>query len=179
MTNSEKELWFAQISEQQNYQIEIVPLVNRVGTQSIQMRLPCGCVEVDQYVSPTSTETNTSLSNILMGDNREQYFQFCHYHTIHSPSKQTNAKIQLAKMIEYSYELKVPKNRVAVIIGREGSVKKEIEEELKEFGEKQQRIFIFTETADTPMASHLNTVMARFVEVARINILKIFSDTHL
>ena len=31
-------------------------------------------------------------------------------------------------MVEYSYELKVPKNRVAVIIGREGSVKKDIEE---------------------------------------------------
>lgn len=30
--------------------------------------------------------------------------------------------------MEYSYELKVPKNRVAVIIGKEGSVKKEIEE---------------------------------------------------
>jgi ribosomal RNA assembly protein len=34
-------------------------------------------------------------------------------------------------MIEYSYELKVPKNRVAVIIGKEGSVKKEIEESTK------------------------------------------------
>ena len=31
-------------------------------------------------------------------------------------------------MTEYSYELKVPKNRVAVIIGKEGIVKKEIEE---------------------------------------------------
>jgi len=31
-------------------------------------------------------------------------------------------------MTEYSYELKVPKNRVAVIIGKEGSVKKDIEE---------------------------------------------------
>lgn len=31
-------------------------------------------------------------------------------------------------MVEYSYELKVPKNRVAVVIGREGSVKKDIEE---------------------------------------------------
>src|SRR3989338_5335704 len=31
-------------------------------------------------------------------------------------------------MVEYSYELKVPKNRVAVIIGKEGNVKKEIEE---------------------------------------------------
>ena len=30
--------------------------------------------------------------------------------------------------MEYSYELKVPKNRVAVIIGKEGSIKKEIEE---------------------------------------------------
>ena len=33
--------------------------------------------------------------------------------------------------MEYSYELKVPKNRVAVIIGKEGSVKKEIEESTK------------------------------------------------
>jgi ribosomal RNA assembly protein len=31
-------------------------------------------------------------------------------------------------MTEYSYELKVPKNRVAVIIGKDGSVKKELEE---------------------------------------------------
>ena len=31
-------------------------------------------------------------------------------------------------MVEYSYELKVPKNRVAVIIGKEGAVKKDIEE---------------------------------------------------
>lgn len=31
-------------------------------------------------------------------------------------------------MVEYSYELKVPKNRVAVVIGKEGAVKKEIEE---------------------------------------------------
>lgn len=31
-------------------------------------------------------------------------------------------------MVEYSYELRVPKNRVAVIIGKEGSVKKDIEE---------------------------------------------------
>ena len=30
-------------------------------------------------------------------------------------------------MVEYSYELRVPKNRVAVIIGKEGTVKKEIE----------------------------------------------------
>src|SRR3989344_5271290 len=32
------------------------------------------------------------------------------------------------EMVEYSYELKVPKNRVDVIIGKEGSIKKEIEE---------------------------------------------------
>ena len=31
-------------------------------------------------------------------------------------------------MAEYSYELKVPKNRVAVIIGKEGQTKKELEE---------------------------------------------------
>ena len=31
-------------------------------------------------------------------------------------------------MAEYAYELKVPKNRVAVIIGKEGAVKKELEE---------------------------------------------------
>src|SRR3989344_1933067 len=31
-------------------------------------------------------------------------------------------------MVEYSYELKVPKNRVAVIIGKEGSMKKDLEE---------------------------------------------------
>ena len=31
-------------------------------------------------------------------------------------------------MTEYSYELKVPKNRVAVIIGKDGTVKKDLEE---------------------------------------------------
>src|SRR3989338_11694645 len=31
-------------------------------------------------------------------------------------------------MEEFSYELKVPKNRVAVIIGKEGATKKEIED---------------------------------------------------
>ena len=31
-------------------------------------------------------------------------------------------------MVEYSYELKVPKSRVAVIIGKEGNVKKDIED---------------------------------------------------
>ena len=31
-------------------------------------------------------------------------------------------------MVEYSYELKVPKNRVAVVIGKEGSTKKDLEE---------------------------------------------------
>lgn len=31
-------------------------------------------------------------------------------------------------MVEYSYELKVPKSRVAVIIGKEGAVKKDLEE---------------------------------------------------
>ena len=33
--------------------------------------------------------------------------------------------------MEYSYELKVPKNRVAVVIGKEGIVKKDIEESTK------------------------------------------------
>ena len=31
-------------------------------------------------------------------------------------------------MVEYSYELKVPKSRVAVIIGKEGAVKKDLED---------------------------------------------------
>ena len=34
-------------------------------------------------------------------------------------------------MAEYSYELKVPKNRVAVIIGKEGTVKRDLEESTK------------------------------------------------
>lgn len=34
-------------------------------------------------------------------------------------------------MVEYSYELKVPKNRVAVIIGKEGTVKRDLEESTK------------------------------------------------
>ena len=53
-------------------------------------------------------------------------------------------------MIEYSYELKVPKNRVAVIIGREGSVKKEIEEATKtklSIDSKEGDIFVSGEDA--------------------------------
>ena len=34
-------------------------------------------------------------------------------------------------MVEYAYELKVPKNRVAVIIGKEGTVKRDLEESTK------------------------------------------------
>ncbi len=53
-------------------------------------------------------------------------------------------------MVEYSYELKVPRNRVAVIIGREGSVKKEIEESTKtklDIDSKEGDIFISGEDA--------------------------------
>ncbi len=53
-------------------------------------------------------------------------------------------------MVEYSYELKVPKNRVAVIIGKEGSVKKEIEEVTKtklHIDSKEGDIFVSGEDA--------------------------------
>ena len=53
-------------------------------------------------------------------------------------------------MVEYSYELKVPKNRVAVIIGREGSVKKDIEESTStklEIDSKEGDIFVSGEDA--------------------------------
>lgn len=53
-------------------------------------------------------------------------------------------------MVEYSYELKVPKNRVAVIIGKEGSVKKEIEEATKtklNIDSKEGDVFVSGEDA--------------------------------
>lgn len=53
-------------------------------------------------------------------------------------------------MVEYSYELKVPKNRVAVIIGKEGSVKKELEEATKtklSIDSKEGDIFVSGEDA--------------------------------
>lgn len=53
-------------------------------------------------------------------------------------------------MVEYSYELKVPKNRVAVIIGKDGSVKKEIEESTKtklNIDSKEGDIFVSGEDA--------------------------------
>ena len=53
-------------------------------------------------------------------------------------------------MVEYSYELKVPKNRVAVIIGKEGSVKKEIEEATKtklNIDSKEGDVFVTGEDA--------------------------------
>jgi len=52
--------------------------------------------------------------------------------------------------MEYSYELKVPKNRVAVIIGKEGSIKKDIEENTKtklEIDSKEGDIFVSGEDA--------------------------------
>ena len=53
-------------------------------------------------------------------------------------------------MVEYSYELKVPKNRVAVIIGKEGSVKKDIEEATKtkmDIDSKEGDVFVRGEDA--------------------------------
>ena len=53
-------------------------------------------------------------------------------------------------MVEYSYELKVPKNRVAVIIGKEGSVKKEIEESTNiklDIDSKEGDVFVSGEDA--------------------------------
>jgi len=53
-------------------------------------------------------------------------------------------------MAEYSYELKVPKNRVAVVIGKEGSIKKWIEEATKiklNIDSKEGDIFLTGEDA--------------------------------
>src|SRR3989344_3119702 len=53
-------------------------------------------------------------------------------------------------MVEYSYELKVPKNRVAVIIGKNGDVKKDIEESTKtklNIDSKEGDIFVSGEDA--------------------------------
>ena len=53
-------------------------------------------------------------------------------------------------MVEYSYELRVPKNRVAVIIGKEGKVKKEIEEATKtklDIDSKEGDVFVSGEDA--------------------------------
>ncbi|MBI2657244.1 RNA-processing protein [Candidatus Woesearchaeota archaeon] len=53
-------------------------------------------------------------------------------------------------MVEYSYELKVPRNRVAVIIGKEGSVKKDIEESTKtklNIDSKEGDVFVSGEDA--------------------------------
>lgn len=53
-------------------------------------------------------------------------------------------------MTEFMYELKVPKDRVAVLIGKEGKVKKEIEEETKtklEIDSKEGDVFLKGEDA--------------------------------
>ena len=53
-------------------------------------------------------------------------------------------------MVEYSYELKVPKNRVAVIIGKNGDIKKDIEESTKTklaIDSKEGDIFVSGEDA--------------------------------
>jgi len=52
--------------------------------------------------------------------------------------------------MEYSYELKVPKNRVAVLIGKEGSVKKDLEESTKtklNIDSKEGDVFVSGEDA--------------------------------
>ena len=52
--------------------------------------------------------------------------------------------------MEYSYELKVPKNRVAVVIGKEGNVKKDIEESTKtklQIDSKEGDVFVSGEDA--------------------------------
>ncbi len=53
-------------------------------------------------------------------------------------------------MTEYSYELKIPKDRVAVLIGKEGGIKKSIEEETKskiKVDSKEGDIFVLGEDA--------------------------------
>ena len=53
-------------------------------------------------------------------------------------------------MVEYSYELKIPKDRVAVLIGMKGNVKKAIEEETKskiKVDSKEGDIFVSGEDA--------------------------------
>jgi len=53
-------------------------------------------------------------------------------------------------MTEYSYELKVPRNRIAVIIGKEGAVKKDIEDATStklDIDSKEGDIFVSGEDA--------------------------------
>ena len=53
-------------------------------------------------------------------------------------------------MVEYQYELKIPKERVAVLIGKEGCVKKEVEEETKtklDIDSKEGDVFVSGEDA--------------------------------
>lgn len=52
--------------------------------------------------------------------------------------------------MEYSYELRIPKNRVAVLIGKEGSVKKDLEESTKtklDIDSKEGDVFVSGEDA--------------------------------
>ena len=44
-------------------------------------------------------------------------------------------------MDEYRYELKIPKERVAVLIGKDGSIKKEIEKNTKTKQTKRSKFF--------------------------------------
>jgi len=56
----------------------------------------------------------------------------------------------LFKMVKYQYELKIPKARVAVLIGKEGCIKKEIEEETKtnlDVDSKEGDVFVSGEDA--------------------------------
>jgi ribosomal RNA assembly protein len=45
-----------------------------------------------------------------------------------SPEQTSNEPLEASEVQHFSYELKIPKDRVAVLIGKEGKVKKEIEE---------------------------------------------------
>lgn len=53
-------------------------------------------------------------------------------------------------MVEYQYELKIPRERVAVLIGKKGSVKKDVEEETKtklNIDSKEGDVFVSGEDA--------------------------------
>lgn len=79
MNNLTNEEWFENIFKTQEHQVEIKTLINLKGHQSIQLILPCGCIQVDQY-QPDLINKETDLKTLLNDDNRQQYFQFCKNH---------------------------------------------------------------------------------------------------
>ena len=64
-------------------------------------------------------------------------------------------------MDEYSYELKIPKERIAVLIGKEGAIKQELEEQTK------SSIFVDSEEGDVKLQGSDSVLLFQLRDVVK------------